>query len=626
MNRNPTTFPLRLLVATAAMLLTLAACTQSVSDREQITNIQTIIAGTPSPTATLTPTITPTITQTPTSTVGPSPTPTLTPVPTITPPPPTPTPNPALTGFSLCEQQAGSGDGRFSARLSEARVSGSPAYEELTLTFEQPEGSAPLHATASCVSDRDFLERTSASSAPGAFVLEIGLADWLRDEAFSASAITQTLSFTTTRIVTSASFRIDPERETGATITIGLSEALPYRLRVERNPLRLTIAVAKSSSLVSSSDLLSLPAGGERLESLPPLLFLLDGDIWRVGQPNRSVVPGITPANASATNLTNSVETETAFTTSPDGALVAFCRAAPGLDPAESSFAVPSALWVIDSDGQNARKLAEVGVNCADPAFSLDGSQLAFSVDETGATPTQRSIWAVPSAGGAPERLAGGDEWSRSTPQWLADDSLAYAAAAEDGRRTLFLREAAGTEQDIGADLLISSDGAARYSALIEPLAARDGQTLAVTAPRADGFGAELLLLRTDGSLIETLGSGGGSQRDYWSRPLGWTASGDLLYLATTCRSTLVQDYVLYRWNGAGSSAVMLAGTSLGAFGAATTVGDGLAYVAASRGATGPRGPGAISLRSPSALWYWDIIGGPRGKLLEAERGVAQLR
>lgn len=626
MNRNPTPFPLRLLVAAAATLLTLAACTQSVSDREQITNIQTIIAGTPSSTPTLTPTITPTITSTPTVTVGPSSTPTLTPLPTVTPPPATPTPNPALTGFSLCEQQAGSGDGRFSARLSAAKVRGSPAYEELTLTFEQPEGSAPLHATASCVSDRDFLERTSASSAPGPFVLEIGLADWLRDEGFSASPITQTLSFTTSKIITAASFRIDPERETGATIAIGLNEALPYRLRVERNPLRLTIAIAKSSSLVSSSDLLSLQAGGERLETLPPLHFLLDGDIWRVGTPSSSASAGIKPANAGATNVTGSVETETDFTLSPDSTTVAFCRAAAGIDPTESSFAVPSALWIMGSDGQDSRKLAEVGINCAEPTFSLDGSQVAFSVDETGATPTQRSIWVVPSTGGTPQRLAGGDEWSRSAPQWLAGDSLTYAAAAEDGRRTLFVREDDGTERDIGADLLLNSDGLARYSALIAPLAARDGQSFAVTAPRADGFGAELLLLRADGTLIEILGVGGSSRRDYWTRPLGWTASGELLYLATTCRSTLVQDYVLYRWDGVGSSAVMLAGTNLGALGAATTVGDGLAYVLASRGASGPRGPGAISLRNPSTLWYWDISAGPRGKLLEAERGIGQLR
>jgi hypothetical protein len=178
MNVNLT--PLRLVIAIITALLALAACTESVSEQEQIANRQTIIAGTPSPTPTLTPTETPLPTNTPTSTVGPSPTATITPSPTVTPPPPTPTANPALTGFSLCEQVAG-GQGRFSARLTGAATTGFPAYEQLTLTFEQPAGAAPLNASARCVNERDYLDLTGEATAPGPFVLQVDLAEWLRD-------------------------------------------------------------------------------------------------------------------------------------------------------------------------------------------------------------------------------------------------------------------------------------------------------------------------------------------------------------------------------------------------------------------------------------------------------------
>jgi hypothetical protein len=622
MNLNP--LPLRLLVVAAAILITLAACTQSVSEQEQITNRQTIIAGTPSPTATFTPTVTPSPTMTPTDTVGPSPTATITPSPTVTPPPPTPTANPALTGFSLCEQVAG-GSGRFSARLSAVTVNGFPAFERVSMVFEQAEGSAPLSASASCVSERDFLDLSGEASAPGPFVLQVNLAEWLRDDNFSASPLTQTLSFTNTSIIKGASFRVDQNSSAGATMLIGLNEALPYRLKVERDPLRLTIEVAKSSTLVASSDPLNLVPNEARVDA-PELFFSFDGDIWRTRRPDRMAIPGLTQQAAGAANLTNSVESETDFAVSPDGATVAFCRAVAGVDPTESSFAVPSALWLMDSDGNNQRLFAQVGINCATPVWSLDGSRIAFSVDETGATPTQRSIWVVPARGGTPELLAGGDEWSRSDPQWLASNSLVYTGAADDGRRTLFLRTAAGEESDIGADLLLDDEGEVRYSSLLQPVSAPDGRQFAVVAPRIDGYGAELLLLNADGTLIEALGGGGTGRREYWTRPLGWTDDGQLLYLSTVCRSTLVQEYTVQRWAGLGRSEVLLAGTSLQAIGAATPVGPGLAYVVAERGASGPRGPGIVAPRSPAALWYWDIAGGNRGVLLNTERGIGRVQ
>ncbi len=513
--------PLLLALITALSSCELAA----VGESEQIANIETIRAGTPSPTPepTITntpePTLTPEPTATPTPTEGPSPTATNTPLPSPTPLPPTPTPNPALTGFSFCTQRAGSVGSRFSARLAEVQASGTPAYEQVVIRFELSEGSAPLGATAACVSAADDAAVDAVVDSP--YLLRVALPGWLRDESFSSSAVSETLTFSGTRTLSSARLVPAETPDAGAELLIGLEEALPFRLTIERNPTRLVIAVARSSPVVSSSDQLRVPAGGAP-DLAAPLFVIADGDIWRIepgqarptpasaDQPSPTPLPGSglrVAGPARATNLTESAETETDLAVSPDGSMLAFCRAAPGLDPADAELPVPSALWTMSADGDSPRLLAQVGVSCADPAFSLDGQTIAFAVDETGATPIQRTIYTVPVAGGRPERLLDGvDEWSRFAPQWLANDALVFAASAQDGRSTIFLRAANGEVSDIGAAILVPDSGSAPYSALGRPLAAPDGRRFAVEALRIDGDGADLAVLDAQGDLVELIG------------------------------------------------------------------------------------------------------------------------
>lgn len=682
---NPTRLSRALLLA-LALSLALSGCELSAAgDAEQIANLETIQAGTPSPTST--PTITPTLppTATHTATVGPSPTATDTPVPTSTPLPPTPTANPALTGFSLCRQQAGASVGRFSAALGQVSASGFPAYEQITLPFSLAPDSGPIGASATCLSADDVIS-AGLSDTPVSYTLRVDLPGWIRDERF-AQAISGTLSFSTTRTIVDARLVANPDSEAGASLLLGLREPLPFRISVERNPARLVVAVARQSPLVSTSDQLSIPAGGGRPALAEPLFALFDGDIWRV-EAGAADAEGIAAAAAGAVNLTDSPETETDIAVSPDGQTVAFCRAAPGLDPADSGLPVPSALWTIGADGDGARLLAQVGVSCADPAFSPDGATVVFAVDETGAEPSQRTIYTVPAAGGAARPLVeGGDEWSRFAPQWLANNALVYAAAAQDGRSTLFLRRASGEVLDLGETILVDGNGAARYGALGEPLASRDGARFAVEAFRADSPGADLVLLAADGSITQIIGAErvvpppptptataapsatrtarptstptagtpeateeAGTptatataatptvaatlepepepeptrQGPYWTRPLAWDAEGRLLYLATLCASDVVQDYQLYRWGGSGAGELLAAGQRLGGVGAAAVSGSGLAYALVDA-PSGARGPLAHNARSPLSLWLWDLASGARGELLSAERGVGAL-
>ncbi|PDW01527.1 hypothetical protein CJ255_18700 [Candidatus Viridilinea mediisalina] len=478
-------------------------------EREEIANLETILALTPSPTNSPTPTNTPEPTPTFTPTVGPTDTPTPTPEATATPLPPTPTPNPALAGFGFCDQQGGATVGLFSARLAELEASGTPAYEQVFLRFDLAPNSAPIGAWASCVGPAD-----SASLAPerdpAPYAVRVSLPGWLRDDQFHASELGETISFTGTRIVTALRMVPAADPEAGADLLIELSEPLPFRLTVERDPSRLIIAVARESPVVEASDELRIATNDDAPSLAAPVFTLFDGDLWAIEAGLDNPEPGWTLERAGVRNLTNSPESETHVAVSPDGNSIAFCRAAPGLDPGDAELPVPSALWIMNVDGSNQRMLAQVGVSCADPAFSPDSGTLAFAVDETGAMPIKRAIYIVSTTRGGTARRLGssGDEWSRFAPQWLQGGGIIYAAEAQDGRSTLFFRRTPSqSEEDVGADLLVRADGHAPYAAFGRPLAAQDGSRVAVEALRSDAPGANLLILDARGTLIDTLGS-----------------------------------------------------------------------------------------------------------------------
>lgn len=612
-------FSMFLLLVIALPLL--ASCEQ-VIQQEQIANYETILAGTPSATPTLTPTLTST------ATVGPTETPTPTFSPTATPFPPTPTANPALRGFSFCNQATDTlASGRFSARMNDVVAAGFPAFDRITLNFEAAPGSAPVSARANCLSDRDFTLVVNEPVAPGAYVIQVELPNWLHDDLFTASVITETLTFTQTQMITSVDFRYDPDADVGATLTLGIKEAVPFRLSLSRDPQQVQIEVARSSPLVESSDQLTIPTGGGVGNPPEPLVFLLDGDIWRLDRtgaaPLVAPTPVATPTGGNrrntggAVNLTQSPEEETDLAVSSDGSLIAFCRTQPGIDLQEMSSSVPSSLWIMQADGSDLRQMGDVGINCADPAFSPNGETVAFSVDEQGLEPSQRSIWVAPVKAGEPRKVAGDDAWSRFSPQWINPDALIYPATAPDGRNTLFiLRLDDQGERDVGAELLVDE----RYTSLGTPLVAPDGRTIAVTALRSEeGGGVDLLLLDANGVRQKVINEG------YWARPLAWSDDNTLYYLTTACASTVIQDYTLYRRSAAGDDQVIAAGRSLGVIGDATAPGPGLAYVAAARALPEPRGPDRIAPQSASAIWFWNLENGARGQIYDAERGITLL-
>lgn len=589
-------------------LLFAAGCEQtSIAEQEAIKNAATLQAATPSATPSVTPTQTPTAPPTLTPTLGPSPTPTATalptrtPNPTLTPLPPTPTPNAALAGFSLCSQTAGESDGgRFSAQVSGITTTIEPAFERVTIGLRVPANSAPPHAVARCLGASDDLPGASST-----YSLLIDMGDWLHDDAFKTTAISPTGTLSGTTALKSVSYRFDPNAVAGATLAFGLEQPLPYRLTLETNPYRLVLDVAKSGAFGPGSDMLSVSTTSSVTPDAP-LYYIQDGDVWKYA--------GGKAANLTKDGRAGQYGAVTDLAVSAAANALAFCAVSPGADAGDRL--AQSSLWTLDLAGTVAQDLSGEVLACADPAFAPDGKTLAFSLAETDASPPRFSIWTVSADGGNGQRVsAPSDEWSRFGPQWIDGDRLVYAATAEDSRSTLFVHGPGNVEKDIGADLIKGET----YRSLGRPLVAPDGSAIAVEALRAGG-GADLLLIDRDGAPMPSQRQIAGG---YWNRPLAWGAGGTLYYLNTTCASEVAQSYTLRtRALKSGEDKQVALGTSLGGLGSVAATGNGLAYVTVEHTPPGPRGPLRLDAQSASALWFWDVAGGSRAKLVGASSAI----
>jgi hypothetical protein len=594
-----------------ALLLVAAGCEQtSIAEQEQIRNAQTLQASTPSatPTETATPSNTPTSTNT--ATVGPSPTGTNTPVPSSTPLPPTATPNPALAGFSLCNQAAGDpAGGRFSAQVTGITTTVEPAFERVVIGLALAPDSAAPHAIARCQSTAGLLAEVGQPPIGSPFVIRVDLDGWLHDEGFRASVLTPTLALSGTTVLEEVVYRVDRSATVGAALTFGVSEPLPFRLALESNPTRLVLDVAKTSPVGPSSNMLALRAG-QTSRPTEPLLFLRDGDIWRAD--------GGQPRNLSEATRAGQYGDVTAMALSAAADRVAFCATAPGADAGDALAA--SSLWLMSLDGRAQEQLADAGHSCAFPAFAPGGDMVAFAGSETSTVPPRLSIYSVALDGGpaAKPLTAAQDEWSRFGPQWLDDERLVYAATAEDGRSTLFLRDAAGQELDVGAELTLGE----RYRALGRPFVTPDGSAIAVEGLRAANAGADVILLDTNGQEITTQNA---IKSGFWNRPVAWSDDGTLFYLTTECASDVAQSYTLHTRSRSGQDRTVAAGMTLGGLGEFAAVGSGLAYVTYETAPVGPRGPLRVVRNTASTLWYWDIAAGNRTPLVEADTALIGL-
>ena len=133
---------------------------------------------------------------------------------------------------------------------------------------------------------------------------------------------------------------------------------------------------------------------------------------------------------------------------SPDGKRVAFTRVA---YPATSGIPIPS-VWVVNSDGTGARKIAD---HASDPAWSPDGKHIALATGRDhhgrtcfgGCSPNDE-IYLVDPSGGNPKRLTK-EKAEDSAPAWSPDGTQIAFVSDRTNRETqneIFVMDSTGGE------------------------------------------------------------------------------------------------------------------------------------------------------------------------------------
>jgi len=433
---------------------------------------------------------------------------------------------------------------------------------EVVLQFEDVVGA--LHGVAACQWAGAWPQTTDLGSpvAPDAAFIALHLDDWAHDDAWVESIFTDTFAITRSASLEAdqdplnpipnsqpptgtLAFAANSRDSRGALIAIGLPEPRPFTMRVEDDRLIVAIANEDAAAFPPADDPLGEVHGTVQPQ---PIMVLGDGALLRV--------------DANGTQpISTALRAITAVAINEQSARLAVCAAADENEPN------PQALWLLNADGGNERLVADVG-GCAEPTFSPDGDMLAFVAPGNVGNAALPTVWTAPIGGGnAVPVITGFDQWSRSTPRWFADDQLVYRAASDNGASVLMLNQN-GVERELSARLLTGTTYRGVGTFVVDP----QGDLIAVEALRTADEGADLVLLRADGSVLAT------EQRGWQQRPLGFVGDG-LVYLTIECPSGTVQRYALRRRTERGTTETLLMGSTAHAVDVAATRGDALVYV-----------------------------------------------
>jgi hypothetical protein len=362
-------------------------------------------------------------------------------------------------------------------------------------------------------------------------------------------------------------------------------------VHVDGDRLIVEIARAGAAPFPPQDD----PLGQEQGAVLAPeqtTVFLQDGDIYRL---DAGSTQPVSITLASVTDLA----------VNPQGTELAVCAAAPPPTTAINPLDQPMALWLIDAaDGSSQRLLADVG-GCSEPVFDPSGGTVAFVAPTDAQMEAPQQVWTVPADGGVAGPVTTElDRWSRSAPRWL-NDALLYRASSDDGASVLLINEG-GVEHEVSAGLLTGSPYRGVGAFVVDP----EADLIAVQALRADDDGANLVVLRADGTLVAT------EQRGFWHQPLGFGDAG-LLYLTIECPSDTVQRYALRQRTARGSIETLLTGSTAHTIDDALVQGETLLYTRTAS----PSGESTV-VQPAGELWLLGENGTARTLLHRTSGGI----
>ena len=144
-------------------------------------------------------------------------------------------------------------------------------------------------------------------------------------------------------------------------------------------------------------------------------------------------------------------------------------------------------LWVSDSDGENAQAALTSAEPIISPAWSPDGSQLAYVSFES-----RKPVVYVHSVSSGKRRLIANFKGSNSAPTWSPDSKMLAVTLSRDGGSQLFLLSAQGGEP---RRLTQSS------SIDTEPVFSPDGRSIFFVSDR--GGGPQIYRMSTSGQGVE---------------------------------------------------------------------------------------------------------------------------